>query len=105
LIPGNIYTWQIQKRISTTAGINEINSPIYVFQIKDLGANPVMQALQEILPEEIFNNFFKPCGPLTGYSSNGIFKIDGIEGDISTLNALVEEFNQGTRTLITTEVQ
>jgi len=105
LISGGIYVWQIQKRISTTAGINEINSPIYVFQIKDLSTNPVMQALQEILSEEIFNNFFKPCGPLTGYSSNGIFKIDGIEGDFSTLNALVEEFNQGIRTLITTEIQ
>lgn len=105
LIAGSIYAWQIQKRISTTAGINGINSPIYVFQIKDLSTNPVMQALQEILPEEIFNNFFKPCGPLTGYSSNGLFKIDGIEGDISTLNALMEEFNQGTRTLITTEVR
>lgn len=105
LIPGSIYVWQIQKRISTTAGIKEINSPIYVFQFKDLSTNPVMQALQQILPEEIFNNFFKPCGPLTGYSSNGLFKIDGIEGDISTLNALMEEFNQGTRTLITTEVR
>ena len=105
LMPGRIYVLQIQKRISTTAGINEINSPIYVFQIKDLSTNPVMQALQEILPEEIFNNFFKPCSPLTGYSSNGIFKIDGIEGDISTLNTLVEEFNQGNRTLMTTEVR
>lgn len=105
LIPGSIYVWQIQKRISTTAGIKEINSPIYVFQFKALSTNPVMQALQQILPEEIFNNFFKPCGPLTGYSSNGLFKIDGIEGDISTLNALMEEFNQGTRTLITTEVR
>lgn len=105
LLPGSIYVWQIQKRISSTEGIEAINSPIYAFLIKEVTVNPVMQALQEILPEEILQAYMTPCGPLTGYKATGVFKLDEVDGDISMLNELVEEFRQGTKTLITSEVR
>ncbi|MEE9167732.1 MAG: hypothetical protein V3U24_09795 [Candidatus Neomarinimicrobiota bacterium] len=105
LMAGSIYVWQIQKRISTTEGIERINSPIYAFMIKDMTVNPIMQALQEILPEEILQAYFTPGGPLTGYQASGTFTLDGTESDMSTLNALVEEFRQGTASLISTEVR
>jgi len=105
LLPGGIYVWQIQKRISTTEGIETINSPIFAFMIKETTVNPIMQALQGILPEQLLQAFFTPGGPLTGYSPTGTFMVDGVEGDMSILNALSEEFRQGTRTIITAEVQ
>jgi len=105
LLPGSIYVWQIQKRISTTEGIERINSPIFAFMIKETTINPTMQVLQGILPEQILQAFFTPGGPLTGYSPTGMFIIDGLEGDMATLNALVDEFRQGARTFITAEVR
>ena len=105
LLPGSIYVWQIQKRISTTIGIERINSPIFSFMIKEMTSTPAMQALQGILPAEMLQVFFTPGGPLTGYSPTGTFMIDGVEGDMLILNALVEEFRQGTRNIITAEVR
>lgn len=105
LLHGSIYVWQIQKRISSTEGIETINSPIFAYMIKETTVNPTMQALQGILPEQLFQAFFTPGGPLTGYSPTGSFMVDGVEGDMSTLNALSEEFRQGTRTFITAEVR
>ncbi len=105
LIPGGIYVWQVQKRISTTSGIEELISPIYTFQIQDLGSNPLMQAIQEMLPEDVFRTLTTPCGPLTGYTSTGNVKLDGEDSDVGTVNTLVEEFKQGNRTIISTEIQ
>lgn len=105
LRPGGIYVWQIQKRLSTTEGIERINSPIYAFYVEELTVDPIMQALEEILPEEVLSNYITPCGPLTGYAPTGTLKLDGIDSDISTLNAVIEEFRQGRRTLITSEVR
>ncbi|MFQ6675938.1 MAG: hypothetical protein ACE5LH_06290 [Fidelibacterota bacterium] len=105
LIAGSIYVWQIQKRISTTEGLEVINSPIYAFQIKETTVDPVVQALEEILPEEVLESYLTPCGPLTGYRPSGTLKLDGLEVDPAALNELVEQFRQGTRTLISTEVR
>ncbi|MFQ6673558.1 MAG: hypothetical protein ACE5GH_02085 [Fidelibacterota bacterium] len=105
LIAGSIYVWQIQKRISTTEGVESINSPIYAFVVKEMAVNPVMQALEEILPEEVLQSYLTPCGPLTGFRATGTLKLDGVDVDLSSLNALLEEFRQGSRTLITTEVR
>lgn len=105
LIAGSIYVWQIQKRISTTAGLEVINSPIYAYLIKETTVDPVIQALGEILPEEVLESYLTPCGPLTGFSPSGTLKLDGEEVDVTSLNELVEQFRQGDRTLITTEVR
>lgn len=102
---GGMYVWQVMKRLPTTSGTEELFSPIYIFQIKDLSTDPMMQSIQEILPEDLYSNFFNPCGPLTGYTSNGVFKLDGEDADITTLNELVEAINLGNRSLLTTEIR
>lgn len=102
---GNIYVWQVEKRISTTEGLEVITSPIFAFQIKETTIDPVIQALGEILPEEMLENYLTPCGPLTGYSPSGDLKLDGEEVDVTALSQLVEQFRQGSRTLISTEVR
>ncbi|MFQ6615263.1 MAG: hypothetical protein ACE5HZ_00660 [Fidelibacterota bacterium] len=105
LTAGSIYVWQVQKRISTTEGVEVINSPIYAFQIKETTVDPVLQALGEILPEEMLESYLTPCGPLTGFSPSGTVKLDGEDVDATSLNELVEQFRQGNRTLISTEVR
>ncbi len=107
LEPGGIYVYQVQKRISTTTGIEEITSPIYVFRYAE-EYNQKQEDLKALITENTFDQLFKPCGDLTGFVATGEFNLDNMEfseGEWQKITELVEKFNQGELSISNWEVR
>ncbi len=107
LEPGGIYVYQVQKRISTTTGVEEINSPIYAFRYAD-EYNQKMEDLKGLLTETTYDLLFQPCGDLTGYTVTGEFNLDNVdfsEGEWQKITELVEKINQGDLSIGSWEVR
>lgn len=100
LDPGNIYCWQIKVLLPTTAGDEDILSPIYAFKIGQSGTiettnivtNPLLMMIQQTLPEQ-FENYFGPGRELEGFLPSGQIEINGVTVGPSVVNSLLQQFS------------
>ena len=100
LDPGNIYCWQIKISLPTTAGDEDMISPIYAFKIGQAGtiettnivSNPLLMMIQQTLPEQ-FENYFGPGRELEGFLPSGQIEINGVTVGPSVVNSLLQQFS------------
>ena len=100
LDPGNIYCWQIKVSLPTTAGDENMISPIYAFKIGQAGtiettnivSNPLLMMIQQTLPEQ-FENYFGPGRELEGFLPSGQIEINGVTVGPSVVNSLLQQFS------------
>ena len=100
LDPGNIYCWQVKISLPTTAGNEDILSPIFAFKIGQAGtietsnivSNPLLMMIQQTLPDQ-FNNYFGPGRELEGYLPSGQIEINGVTVGPSVVNNLLQQIN------------
>ena len=98
LDPGNIYCWQVRISLPTTAGNEDMVSPIFAFKIGQAGtietsniiSNPLLMMIQQTLPDQ-FNNYFGPGRELEGYLPSGQIEINGVTVDPSILHTLLQK--------------
>ena len=100
LDPGNIYCWQVKVSLPTTAGDEDMVSPIYAFKIGQAGiietinivSNPLLMMIQQTLPEQ-FENYFGPGRELEGFLPSGQIEINGVTVGPSVVNSLLQQFS------------
>ena len=100
LNPGNIYCWQIKVSLPTTAGDEDMLSPIYAFKIGQAGtiettnivSNPLLMMIQQTLPEQ-FEDYFGPGRELEGFLPSGQIEINGVTVGPSIVNSLLQQFS------------
>ena len=100
LDPGNIYCWQIKVSLPTTAGDEDMLSPIYAFKIGQAGtiettnivSNPLLMMIQQTLPEQ-FENYFGPGRELEGFLPSGQIELNGVTVGPSLVNSLLQQFS------------
>ena len=109
---GKVYVWQVKHELTTTAGSDELLSPIYAFRIQDLGSgsastsyHPVVQILQQVLSEDQFNSLFGSSAVLDGFSPSGTYRINGDSDDLSAAISLLNQVTNGTASITNVEVQ
>ena len=107
LYPGGIYVYQVQKRVSTTTGLEELESPVYVFSVfnAESGSNSFNEYLKTIITEDVYDGLFDPGGPLSGYNATGNVTLDGEIVEETELIQLKDQFEDGTLTLINLEAE
>ena len=100
LDPGNMYCWQVKISLPTTAGNEDMLSPIFAFKIGQAGtietsnivSNPLLMMIQQTLPDQ-FNNYFGPGRELEGYLPSGQIEINGVTVDPSIVNTLLQQIS------------
>ena len=109
---GKVYVWQVKHELTTTAGSDELLSPIYAFRIQDLGSgststsyHPIVQLLQQVLSEDQFNSLFGSSAVLDGFSPSGTYRINGDSDDLSAAISLLNQITNGTASITNVEVQ
>jgi hypothetical protein len=109
---GKVYVWQVKHELTTTAGSDELLSPIYAFRIEDVGSgttstsyHPIVQLLQQVLSEDQFNSIFGSSAVLDGFSPSGTYRINGNSDDLSAAISLLNQITNGTASITNVEVQ
>ena len=109
---GKVYVWQVKHELTTTAGSDELLSPIYAFRIQDLGSgststsyHPIVQLLQQVLSEDQFNSLFGSSAVLDGFSPSGTYRINGDSDDLSAAISQLNQITNGTASITNVEVQ
>ena len=109
---GKVYVWQVKHELITTAGSDELISPIYAFRIHDVGSSttttsyhPIVQILQQVLSEDQFNSLFGPSAVLDEFSPSGTYRINGDSDDLSATISLLNRITNGTASITNVEVQ
>jgi len=109
---GKVYVWQVKHELTTTAGSDELLSPIYAFRIQDVGSgststsyHPIVQILQQVLSEDQFNSLFGSSAVLDGFSPLGTYRINGDSDDLSAAISLLNQITNGTASITNVEVQ
>ena len=109
---GKVYVWQVKHELITTAGSDELLSPIYAFRIHDVGSgttttsyHPIVQILQQILSEDQFNSLFGPSAVLDEFSPSGTYRINGDSDDLSAAISLLNMITNGTASITNVQVQ
>jgi len=95
---GNIYCWQVRISLPTTAGSEDMFSPIYAFKIGQAGTietnsvitDPLLMMLQQTIPDE-FNNYFGQGKSLEGFVPNGQIEVNGVNVDQSVITNLLQQ--------------
>ena len=108
---GKVYVWQVKHELTTTAGSDELLSPIYAFRIQDVGSgttttsyHPIVQILQQVLSEDQFNSLFGSSAVLDGFSPSGTYRINGDSDDLSAAISLLNQITNGTASITNVEV-
>ena len=109
---GKVYVWQVKHELTTTAGSDELLSPIYAFRIQDVGSgststsyHPIVQILQQVLSEDQFNSLFGSSAVLDGFSPSGTYRINGDSDDLSAAISLLNQITNGTASITNVDVQ
>ena len=109
---GKVYVWQVKHELTTTAGSDELLSPIYAFRIQDVGSgststsyHPIVQILQQVISEDQFNSLFGSSAVLDGFSPSGTYRINGDSDDLSAAISLLNQITNGTASITNVEVQ
>ncbi|MCF7805788.1 MAG: hypothetical protein K9N46_13580 [Candidatus Marinimicrobia bacterium] len=103
---GRQYVWQIQKYCETTRGMETVESEIFKFAVGGEQVDPVSLALQSVLGQDMFDQYFGVGGELAGYSADpGNIMVDGEVVSMSELMELSTQFSTGQHTIISVQVQ
>ena len=109
---GKVYEWHVKHELTTTAGSDELLSPIYAFRIEDVGSgttstsyHPIIQTLKQVLSEDQFNSIFGSSAVLDGFSPSGTYRINGDSDDLSAAISLLNQITNGTASITNVEVQ
>jgi hypothetical protein len=109
---GKVYVWQVKHELTTTAGSDELLSPIYAFRIEDVGSgttstsyHPIIQTLKQVLSEDQFNSIFGSSAVLDGFAPSGTYRINGDSDDLSAAISLLNQITNGTASITNVEVQ
>jgi hypothetical protein len=107
LEPGNIYAWQIKKIIPTSTGDEEVTSEIFAFVVRsDQGNDPFKQLLEDILSNDLVEQYYATCGPLMGYiGDESNITLDGIPVDMMELDAIKQGIQEEKYKIRSVEVQ
>ncbi|MDP6456737.1 MAG: hypothetical protein QF551_02570 [Candidatus Marinimicrobia bacterium] len=114
LVPGEVYVWQVQKRLPTTAGSEAFTSPIFAFKMADSSEppttgtealHPIVQQLMEIMGEQQFNAYFGPDAELGGFSPSGTYEINGMEVSVDAVFTLLNEIRNQSVSIISISVE
>jgi len=109
---GKVYVWQVKHELITTAGSDELLSPINAFSIHDVGSgttttsyHPIVQILQQVLSEAQFNSLFGPSAVLDGFSPSGTYIINSDSDDLPAAISLLNRIKNGTASITNVEVR
>ena len=109
---GKVYVWQVKHELITTAGSDELLSPINAFSIHDVGSgttttsyHPIVQILQQVLSEAQFNSLFGPSAVLDGFSPSGTYIINSDSDDLPAAISLLNRIKNGTASITNIEVR
>ena len=114
LVPGEMYVWQVQKKLPTTEGTDAFTSPIFAFKLADLTEtpttgfdvmHPALQQLMELMGEGQFNAYFGPDGDLNGFDPAGTYVINGMEVSVDEIFKVLRQFSEGSSSIISISVQ
>jgi len=109
---GKVYVWQVKHESITTAGSDELLSPINAFSIHDVGSgttttsyHPIVQILQQVFSEAQFNSLFGPSAVLDGFSPSGTYIINSDSDDLPAAISLLNRIKNGTASITNVEVR
>jgi hypothetical protein len=109
---GKVYVWQVKHVLITTAGSDELLSPINAFSIHDVGSgttttsyHPILQILQQVISEAQFNSLFGPSAVLDGFSPSGTYIINSDSDDLPAAISLLNRIKNGTASITNVEVR
>ena len=109
---GKVYVWQVKHELITTAGSDELLSPINAFSIHDVGSgttttsyHPIVQILQQVISEAQFNSLFGPSAVLDGFSPSGTYIINSDSDDLPAAISLLNRIKNGTASITNVEVR
>ncbi|MFC1481532.1 hypothetical protein ACFL6E_04710 [Candidatus Neomarinimicrobiota bacterium] len=107
LEPGNIYAWQVKKTIPTSTGDEEVTSEIFAYLVRsDQSNDPFKQFLEELLSDDLVEQYYTTCGPLMGYIGNeSSVTVDGIPIDMLELDAIKQAIQEEKFKIRSVEVQ
>ncbi len=110
---GKIYVWQIRKTFPTSAGNEEILSPIYAYKIGDMGTpvgleaafHPILQALMDSLEPDDYELFFGDNGILKDAEVAGQYQLNGNTIDESSTRYILSQIANGNVTVTGARVE
>jgi hypothetical protein len=109
---GKVYVWQVKHELITTAGSDELLSPINAFSVHDVGSgttttsyHPIVQILQQVFSEAQFNSLFGPSAVLDGFSPSGTYIINSDSDDLPAAISLLNRIKNGTASITNVEVR
>ena len=98
---GKVYCWQVMLTMPTTSGIEEMTSSISAFKIGETGSievinnlsNPLLLMIQQALGDDQYNAYFGSGNSLQGYNPTGLYEVNGITVDESSINFILNQIN------------
>ena len=98
---GKVYCWQVMMTMPTTSGIEEMTSSISAFKIGETGSieiinnlsNPLLLMIQQALGDDQYNAYFGSGNSLQGYNPTGLYEVNGITVDESSINFILNQIN------------
>lgn len=106
---GSYYVWQIRKRMKTSGGLAEEESPVFGFFMMDpaeSGGNsatsesdPLLLAIRQLIGFDQFNSLFNSEGELSGFTPEGSLTINGETVTLNSLQEIIQAYQNGELTL------
>jgi len=114
ILPGKLYVWQIMRSYTTSNGINEEFSPIYLFKMQSIeidnsqtvDADINLENIKLLIGNDIYDALFADDGPLNGFQNvGGSIKVDNQNYSINYLIDLINKKSQGEITILEVDVE
>lgn len=98
---GKVYCWQVMMTMPTTSGTEEMTSSISAFKIGETGSievinnlsNPLLLMIQQALGDDQYNAYFGSGNSLQGFNPTGLYEVNGITVDESSINFILNQIN------------
>jgi len=114
MTPGKLYVWQIMRSYTTSNGVNEEFSPIYLFKMQSLetsdsetvDADINLENIKLLIGSDIYDNLFSDDGPLNEFNNvGGTVTINNQNYSVNYLIDLINKKNQGEITIMEINVE
>jgi len=103
---GKQYVWQMQKYCPSTRGEEVVESEIAKFTISSAAVDPVKIALETILGQDLYTQYFDNNGQLAGFEADqSTIKLDDHLMLLSELMSLSTQFSTGKSHIVNTQIQ
>ena len=113
LVPGDLYVWQIQRTYETTLGVQNDQSPIFVFKVysidtetDDSSSNDLYTDVLKQLLGSQYEDLFNDSGELKGFSVRGsTILLNNETVPISVLYDIINQLNNNELEIIEVEIE